>query len=207
MKLFLVRHGQSTLNKAKIHQTPTTPLSPKGIKQAKLVAEKLKGMRFDAILCSKYLRAVQTSEIINKALRKRIKYMQMLNEHKMPTEIGGLAANSKFVMAIHGQKRKHMHDPSWHYSDEENEFELRDRAIRFLNYARRMRKRSVLAITHGAFIDMIITVAIFGKETMPEDFFMIHQHFHAKNTGMTELEFTEAGIWRLRTFNDYSHLR
>ncbi len=207
MKLFLVRHGQSTLNKVKTHQTPTTPLSPEGREQARLVARKLKGIKFDAVLCSKYLRAVQTSEIINKVLRKRIRYTQMLNEHRMPSEIQGMVSGSKFIMEIQKKSAKHLHDPSWHFSDEENEFELRDRAIRFLNYVRRMGKRSVLAITHGAFIDMIITVAIFGKETMPEDYFRIHRHFHAKNTGITELEYTEKRLWRLRTFNDYSHLR
>ena len=207
MKLFLVRHGQSTLNKVNTHQTPTTPLSPEGIKQARLVAAKLKGMRFDVVLCSKYLRAVQTSEIINRALRKRIRYTPLLNEHRMPSEIQGMVSGSKFIVEMQKKRARHLRDPSWHFSDEENEFELRDRAIRFLNYARRMGKRSVLAITHGAFIDMIITVAIFGKETMPEDFLRIHQHFHPKNAGITELEFTEKRLWRLRTFNDCSHLR
>lgn len=63
--LYVVRHGQTDWNKRKVMQGQTDiPLNEEGIKQAKLLREKLKDITFDAIFCSPLIRAKQTCEII-----------------------------------------------------------------------------------------------------------------------------------------------
>ncbi len=74
MNIYLVRHGESELNKVSVHQTEDTPLSPEGIKQANKLAERIKKLKIDFIYSSPYKRAKQTAEIISKKLKKPIEY-------------------------------------------------------------------------------------------------------------------------------------
>lgn len=61
--IYLVRHGQTDWNKLKVMQGRTDiPLNEKGIEQAKVVGEKLRGINFDAIFYSPLLRAKQTMQ-------------------------------------------------------------------------------------------------------------------------------------------------
>lgn len=66
MELYLVRHGQSEANAAKIMQGAKIdrPLTPKGIEQAKLTRDKLVHLQFDRVFVSPLRRASQTAEVI-----------------------------------------------------------------------------------------------------------------------------------------------
>lgn len=67
MKLTLVRHGETEENAAKIIQGQIHgTLSPKGIEQAKTVAQKLKNNKYDIIYSSDLGRCVNTSKEIIK---------------------------------------------------------------------------------------------------------------------------------------------
>ena len=52
MKVYLVRHGETPLNAARILQHPDTPLSERGAVQAERVAQRLAGCGVAAILTS-----------------------------------------------------------------------------------------------------------------------------------------------------------
>ncbi len=62
MNLLLIRHGETTLNVARVLQPADTPLSPHGHAQAAALAERLRGAGLAGILCSDLLRARQTAE-------------------------------------------------------------------------------------------------------------------------------------------------
>ena len=66
MKLIIVRHGQTYMNARKIHQRPSSRLTPRGIEQSKKVALRLKSVRLDAIFSSSLLRSQQTAKEIAK---------------------------------------------------------------------------------------------------------------------------------------------
>ena len=206
MKLFLVRHGESVYNRIRVHQRPTTPLSSRGKKQARLVARELGKVKPSIILSSKYTRAMQTAQIIGRALGKKVVYTELLNERKFPSEIAGKRAGA-LTAKIRRLEVKHIGDPSWHYSDDENEYELRSRALRALRFIKGTGKRSVLVVTHGVFLRTMLTTILLGKDARPEDYVRVRHMFESRNTGITELEADEKGKWRLLTFNDYSHLR
>lgn len=67
MNLLLVRHGETPSNAARVVQTPDTPLSERGLRQAELLAGRMRGERLTAILCSTLRRAIMTAELVSAA--------------------------------------------------------------------------------------------------------------------------------------------
>ena len=65
MKIWITRHGETRLNKDKLMQGHTNePLNEVGISQAESVRERLKDVKFDAVIASPLDRAVTTASII-----------------------------------------------------------------------------------------------------------------------------------------------
>jgi len=62
MAIFLIRHGETDFNAARIVQTPEVPLSARGLAQADRVAERLAALGVAAILSSDLRRAAMTAE-------------------------------------------------------------------------------------------------------------------------------------------------
>lgn len=64
-KFYLIRHGQTEWNTKKIMQGHLdSPLTEKGVEQAKTTAEKLNNVKFDHAFSSDLLRAKRTADII-----------------------------------------------------------------------------------------------------------------------------------------------
>jgi len=67
-RLFLVRHGETELNKSHIIQGQIdSPLTELGLRQAQEAGEKAKGLNIDILISSDLGRARHTAEIISKA--------------------------------------------------------------------------------------------------------------------------------------------
>ncbi len=62
MAIFLIRHGETPGNAARIVQRPDVPLSARGIAQAERLARRLEGEGIARILSSDLARAVMTAE-------------------------------------------------------------------------------------------------------------------------------------------------
>ena len=64
MSILLIRHGETALNAARIVQHPETPLSKRGMGQARRLAERLADFPIAAIVSSDYKRAHMTAQAI-----------------------------------------------------------------------------------------------------------------------------------------------
>lgn len=65
MKLFIIRHGETSWNvEGRFQGKQDTELTPYGVSQAELAAERLRGHRFDAVVSSPLARAKVTAEKI-----------------------------------------------------------------------------------------------------------------------------------------------
>ena len=63
--MFVVRHGKTAWNRAgRIQGHTDIPLLPEGEEQARLLADKLRHIKFDAAYSSDLIRAKQTASII-----------------------------------------------------------------------------------------------------------------------------------------------
>ena len=80
MKIFVIRHGETPSNAARIVQTPETPLSARGIEQAEQLARRLANSGIEQILSSDLPRAVMTAQRLEIATGAPISHDSLLQE-------------------------------------------------------------------------------------------------------------------------------
>lgn len=78
--LYLIRHGETAHNAARVLQPADTPLSPRGQAQAAALAQRLKPLRLSGILSSDLTRALQTAQAIAAACGLPIQTSPLLHE-------------------------------------------------------------------------------------------------------------------------------
>ncbi|MEN9328218.1 MAG: hypothetical protein RI947_1026 [Candidatus Parcubacteria bacterium] len=205
MKLYLIRHGESVNNASKLHQGSTPPLSKRGEKQAEFVAERFRNIPVDVIFSSDYVRARQTAEKIAGVVQKQIQFTELLREVKRPTEIEGKHIYDPHVMRVKQQIQSNWHKAEWHYGDEENFVDFRTRAEAFIAMIEQRTERTIVAVSHGLFMRMLVSWVCLRESLTDDIFHRIMKSFKTSNTGITVCEYGEGG-WKLDTWNDYAHL-
>lgn len=80
MNIILIRHGETPLNRARILQSPDTPLSDLGAQQARAMGERLKHEPISAILSSDMARAAQTAQALSEATGIPVAHNTLLHE-------------------------------------------------------------------------------------------------------------------------------
>ena len=126
--IYFVRHGETDQNAENVFQTPDTVLTEKGLAQAHTLAERCKNLGIEALVSSSYTRALQTSEVISQELSIPIEVAEIFRERTRSKEIVGKGKDIPEVIEILKEIEEHSEDESWHYSDEENFFDLKKRA-------------------------------------------------------------------------------
>jgi probable phosphoglycerate mutase len=80
MAIYLIRHGETASNAARIVQTPETPLSPHGIAQAERLARRLATVGITDILSSDLPRAAMTAERLQATTHAAVRFDPRLQE-------------------------------------------------------------------------------------------------------------------------------
>ncbi len=79
-RIYLVRHGETASNAARVFQTPETPLSQRGIDQSARLAARLAGHGIALVLASDFARALMTAERLAAAAAAPIEIEPLLQE-------------------------------------------------------------------------------------------------------------------------------
>jgi len=78
--IFVIRHGETAGNAARIVQTPETPLSERGLRQAERLGRRFEGASLGGILASDLARAAMTAECLAAASGAPVRYDALLHE-------------------------------------------------------------------------------------------------------------------------------
>lgn len=205
MKVYLVRHGQTTFNAQGIHQPSNASLSDLGKKQASDLAERIAHLPIDKVITSNFARALQTAEIINTKINKPLEESELFVEKKRPSEVENQSHQSEPVKKITSQIKENYADPIWHFSDEENYYDVLDRALHALEHLESQKEENLLVVSHGTFIRMLLGVMIFGSDLAPSMGRSMIRALHSHNSGITVAEFKDKQ-WKILTWNDIAHL-
>lgn len=188
-----------------MHQHAHVELSELGRKQAAIVAERFKRLPVERIIASTHTRAHQTAVIIAEVTGKPLETSDLFTEMRRPSLIVGKQADDPAAVKIRAQIDANFHDEGWHHSDEENHADLKQRAQHALAYLLEQPFSTVLVVTHGTFLTVLLSVMAFGDQLTSRETLAIKKFAWTTNTGLTICDYLD-GRWRLVTFNDYAHL-
>ncbi|MEG3990927.1 histidine phosphatase family protein [Microcoleus sp. S28C3] len=199
MKLVIVRHGETEWNvQSKATGQLDSPLTPKGIRQAHAIADRLLRLSFTTLYSSDLGRAVQTANIIAKVCGKKVIFDPQLREWNMGIFEGLTVSemHKKFP-----QYRQDYERIGFEYVIPEGESlrQCRDRGCRVLNaIAERHLDETVVAIGHGCLL-MVFFEMVLGLPPGNSWRFKLY------NANLCIFEYIN-GRWSLIVWNDVSHL-
>jgi broad specificity phosphatase PhoE len=205
MRVYFVRHGQTNANIKEMHQADKEPLSEVGQKQAEKVAKRLAKLKVDLLLASPFARTKKTAEIISKEINKSILYSSLFVEIKRVTEIEGKKYADYKAVKIREEILKNVTNPSWHYADEENFFEQKQRGLKGIKYLESLSFENVVLVTHGDIMKILIATMLFDKKLEHDKYLLFRKFFEGINTGITVCEYKN-NKWKLLSWSDHSHL-
>lgn len=207
MIIYLVRHGEGHHNANNLYSLPEFELTDKGKEQARGIAGRLKHLPIETLIVSPYRRTVQTAEIINQVLGKPVIYSELAVEVRRPSEIAGKPIDDPDTKKIREILDSNAHLPDFHYSDEENFFDLKERTQKFIKYLETFERKNqhLAVVTHAVFIKMLVLDIILQDALTPQGFLNAYHPFTLATSGLTVCEKDDKG-WKLITWNDQSHL-
>jgi probable phosphoglycerate mutase len=207
MHLYIIRHGESRANAARVYGGAESPLTERGEDQARFVGRRLENISFDAIISSDMLRARQTAEIINEKFSKPMIECGSIHELRRPSELLGVSESDPEFVRISTEIRAHRGGADWRYSDEETFSEIVARGREFLDvFLPTQDLESAVVVSHGTFIRFLIGCMLFGKDFSPAESVYLRRFLQTKNTGITWCELDKQGLWRMHTWMDHAHL-
>ncbi len=83
MRIYLIRHGETVFNASRTIQHPHTPLSERGLEQARRLGERMRGLPLSAILTSDYARAYATAEAVAATTGAPLQVREALRERNL----------------------------------------------------------------------------------------------------------------------------
>jgi probable phosphoglycerate mutase len=212
MRVFIVRHGTSIAHETGVRQSPDSPLSTKGRKQAKAVGQRIKRWRvsFEKIFTSKLPRAKETAEIISKILKTPIEEFEGIHEKEQHPDLYGADIKSKVHHQSVAAYAEHGRDMDYKFLGQgESIREVAQRASAFRDHLLKSHlKEDILVVSHGIFIRAFVAVCVLGQDTGDTSFSDLVASIMISNTGVSMLEYDEElKSWKIVYLNNFSHLK
>lgn len=165
MKIYLLRHGQTNLNRdGKYQSVIDKDLNGIGRSQAELLGKRLKNYNIDVIYSSDLKRVVETSEIINKHIKTKIIVKEELREINMGAW-DTLTPEERYISDGDYAKEWGNHLKDLPYPDGECGQDVCKRAIKVIDEVIKKEYKNVAIVTSGG------TTAI-----LLSHFLGLHQH-------------------------------
>lgn len=207
MRLFLIRHGESTANaEARLQGHLDYPLSERGRRESERLVERLASLDVDALYASPLRRARETADIVNERLGLTLIEREELRERDVG-EAAGLTREeiiARFPEFVRARREGRLdHDiPGWERDDA-----FTERVGQVLaDLTNGHDGRTVVAVTHGGVIAQVCRQVLGMEARRPGP-------FATSNAGITILEVQDGEFdasrqprVRLVTLNDTCHL-
>lgn len=197
--LIIVRHGQTQWNLQLIRQGHLdSPLTEKGIDQAKALGERLKRETFTALYSSDLGRALQTAQMIADATGRTIVTDPRLRERHLGI-FQGLNGDQLREKYPEEYRMHRTSGPSYVIPGGESVQQQVARNVAYLNeIAEKHLGETIVVVTHGGVLSGFFRHALSIPLQAP-------RRFEFTNASLNVFSY-EAGNWMLRTWGDVSHL-
>lgn len=199
MQLILIRHGETVWNKERRMQGHSdSPLSEKGLQQARLLGKRLGQMPFNVLYSSDSGRAHHTARCVAEVTGHDIVVEPRLRERNFGV-FEGLTRDEMIARFPEAYARFKERDQHFAMPRGESGVEFRRRTTACMEeIAARHPQQLVVVVTHGLVLDVFYRIAM---GIAPEA-----QRIHELvNAGINRLHY-ENGTWRIEVWGDGSHL-
>jgi probable phosphoglycerate mutase len=198
-KIILIRHGETLWNRERRMQGQSdSPLSDTGVRQARLLAQRMKDIAFDALYTSDSGRAHHTAKNVAEVTGHELVVEPRLRERHFGV-FEGLTGAEMQAQYPDDYARFKSRDPEYVVPGGESARAFRDRAMACLvEIAGRHKDELVVVVTHGLVCDVAYRAAHAIELMAPRTFELV-------NTGLNRFRF-EGGAWHLEAWGDASHL-
>jgi len=198
MRLFLVRHGQTSWNISGRTQGHTdTSLDPTGLDQARMLGRAFEGVHVDRLLCSDLARCTETAEPVSKALGLPFEPREDLRERAFGewegARFGDVTSQLIERAEASGISAQQVRPPGG------ESFEDVWRRVEPLHEWLRYTDDTVAIVSHGGTLSILLAKLILGTlDTC--------RAFRHGNTAITELERRADGLFLILRYSDNAHL-
>lgn len=198
-QLIIIRHGQTHWNLKLIRQGHLdSPLTERGVAQARALAERLRSETFSALYSSDLGRAVQTAQMIADATGHKIVTDPRLRERHLGI-FQGLNGDELKERYPEEYRLHRTMGPSYVIPGGESMRQQVERNVAYFNeIAEKHLGETVVVVTHGGVLSGFFRHALSIPLEAP-------RHFEFTNASLNVFTY-EAGNWMLRTWGDVSHL-
>lgn len=156
--IYLVRHGETDCNKRLIHQRADTPLNETGKEQMHTLAEALRAIPATKLLSSDLPRAVESATIISETLGLKVETSDLFEEVRRPSVLFGRHYFGTTTLRVGISILYHLNNRTWHYSDEENIYDIRERVVKAVDHLKELGQthEHVIVVAHAFIINLFI---------------------------------------------------
>lgn len=204
--VYLARHGLTVANEAQVVQGFDDPLSERGHRQAKRLAERAKHLSFDHLLASDMPRAVQTAEYITTATGKETIFEPMVREVKQEDSLIGVSKSAAEFQKFLEEEKNNVHNPEWRFGSADTFYDNRDRALKALKIFESYGEAKLFVVSHGHFIRFLVSTVLLDLSLTPEAWIKLCGTIRTHNTGISILRRdTDTGKWVIYSINDHAH--
>ncbi|MBN1482751.1 histidine phosphatase family protein [candidate division KSB1 bacterium] len=199
-RIYLVRHGETEWNRAKIYQGQMdSPLSSLGIKQAQAVASALRDDKIDVVYCSDLGRARHTAHIISAPHGLVAITDERLRERHLGV-FQGLKKDEMIAKYADDVHKYRSGDPDHIIPGGESSRQRYERSIACLHdVAAKHSGENILIVTHGGvvrgFLEMVLHLPMNAK-----------RRFSLYNASIARLSLYN-GHWMMDSWGETWHLR
>jgi broad specificity phosphatase PhoE len=162
-------------------------------------------VNFEHLLASDYERAVETASFIAEVKGKTLVIEPLIRELGRPTEFLGKSRTSPEYLAFLNTFDENINDPNWHFSDEENFFDIFKR-VEELFVKLEALDGDMVIVSHARIIALMTLFVLMGKKLIPDVWKIGMKNMIVSNTGITTFAYNEKNQhWQLQMFNDRAH--
>jgi len=200
MQIWLIRHGTTAANRERRFQGRLDyPLSPQGRREARLLAERVKGLAPDLLLSSDLQRAWETAQIIAQATGLIVRPLPLLRECSWGVAEGKTLEE---IYALYPSLRaeKKLRFSAFFGGESEKRLFARAGLVLRLLSRRFAHRRRVVLVSHGRFINALLACSL----GLSADQFWPFAPAPASLSMISREE--ERREYRLELFNDRCHL-
>lgn len=203
-KIYFVRHGEAEGNVGGFTQSPNTPLTEVGHRQAATVAKRFQSLPIQTVMASYMDRAQDTARYIATAKNLSLETTEFFHEWLTPTSVRGALHTSEMYQAYSKATKEFYTDPDWRFEDGENFTDILTRITNGIAMLEERDEEQVVVVTHGRVLRFLMSYLLHKKVLTPDVEMLTATSMEMSNTGITVFE-VDGTSWKLVTWNDHAH--